>query len=114
MINLVDECEKEAEETAKNTYIHHFDDDINYPEVLKAITVGVQKGSELGYNKGYHDAEEHYMQVIDNQHKLVDESKKEVIRLLERWIDTRPYTVSEQKDLIAETEQFLILSKEDD
>ncbi|MBO7123257.1 MAG: hypothetical protein J6V90_08265 [Treponema sp.] len=33
-------------------------------------------GAEFGYNKGYHDAEEHYMDVIDNQHKLVDESKK--------------------------------------
>ena len=33
-------------------------------------------GAESGYNKGYHDAEEHYLNVIDNQHKLVDESKK--------------------------------------
>ena len=38
--------EKEAEEIAKDIYIHHFDDDVNYPEVLKAITVGVQKGAE--------------------------------------------------------------------
>ena len=43
--------DKEAEEIAKDIYIHHFDDDVNYPEVLKAITVGVQKGAELGYNK---------------------------------------------------------------
>ena len=42
---------EEAEEIAKDIYIHHFDDDINYPEVLKAITVGVQKGAEHGYNK---------------------------------------------------------------
>ena len=34
-----------------------------------------QKGAEFGYNKGYHDAEEHYMNVIDSQHKLVEESK---------------------------------------
>ena len=34
-------------------------------------------GVEFGYNKGYHDAEEHYMNVIDSQHELVDESKKE-------------------------------------
>ena len=27
--------------------------------------------------------------------------------LLSRWIDDRPYTVSEQKDLIADTDQFL-------
>lgn len=27
--------------------------------------------------------------------------------LLKRWVDDRVYTVSEQKDLIADTEQFL-------
>ena len=43
--------EKEAEEIAKDIYIHHFDDDVNYPDVLKAITVGVQKGAAFGYNK---------------------------------------------------------------
>ena len=42
---------EEAEEIAKDIYIHHFDDDINYPDVLKAIKVGVQKGAEHGYNK---------------------------------------------------------------
>ena len=43
--------EKDAEEIAKDIYIHHFDDDVNYPDVLQAITVGVQKGAEFGYNK---------------------------------------------------------------
>ena len=43
--------EKEAKEIAKDIYIHHFDDNVNYPEVLKAITVGVQNGAEFGYNK---------------------------------------------------------------
>lgn len=43
--------EKEAEEIAKDIYIHHFDDDVNYPCVLKAIAVGVQDGAEFGYNK---------------------------------------------------------------
>lgn len=43
--------EKEAEEIAKDIYIHHFDDDVNYPCVLQAITVGVQQGAEFGYNK---------------------------------------------------------------
>ena len=47
--------EKVAEEIAKDIYIHHFDDDVNYPDVLKAITVGVQKGAEHGYNKGKED-----------------------------------------------------------
>ena len=36
------------EEIAKDIYIHHFDDDVNYPDVLNAITVGVQKGVEFG------------------------------------------------------------------
>lgn len=43
--------EKDEDEIAKDIYIHHFDDDINYPDVLEAITVGVQKGAEFGYNK---------------------------------------------------------------
>ena len=43
--------EKDAEEIAKDIYIHHFDDDVNYPCVLQAITIGVQKGAEFGYNK---------------------------------------------------------------
>lgn len=36
-----------------------------------------EDGAEFGYDKGYHDAEEHYLNVIDSQHKLVDESKRE-------------------------------------
>ena len=49
--------EKEAEEIAKDIYIHHFDDNVNYPCVLQAITAGVQKGAEFGYNKAneWHD-----------------------------------------------------------
>jgi hypothetical protein len=43
--------EKEAEEIAKEIDIHHFDDDVNYPCVLQAITIGVQKGAGFGYNK---------------------------------------------------------------
>ena len=27
--------------------MHHFDDDVNYPEVLQAITVGVQTGAKF-------------------------------------------------------------------
>ena len=40
-------------------------------------------GAEFGYNKGYHDAEEHYMNVIDSQHKLVEESKAN------EWFDAK-------------------------
>ena len=50
--------EKEAKEIAKDIYIHHFDDDVNYPDVLKAITVGVQKGAEFGYNKANEELEQ--------------------------------------------------------
>ena len=50
--------EKEAKERAKDIYIHHFDDDVNYPDVLKAITVGVQKGAEFGYNRVNEELEE--------------------------------------------------------
>ena len=52
--------EKEAEEIAKDIYIHHFDDDVNYPDVLKAITVGVQKGAEFGYNKAIVEIKDAY------------------------------------------------------
>ena len=61
--------EKEAEEIAKDIYIHHFDDDVNYPDVLKAITVGVQKGAEHGYNK----ANEWHKQEVDDIYDLISE-----------------------------------------
>ena len=61
--------EKEAEEIAKDIYIHHFDDDVNYPDVLKAITVGVQKGAEHGYNKG----NEWHKQEVDDIYDLISE-----------------------------------------
>ena len=57
--------EKEAEEWVVNN-LHSTEEDYN-----KAFI----DGAEFGYNKGYHDAEEHYMNVIDSQHKLVEESK---------------------------------------
>lgn len=114
--------EKEAEEYKdntrikdENTYIGFPNERIselqdfegNYIDISERIIKAFKDGAEFGYNKGYHDAEEHYMNVIDSQHKHVDESKNEAKSLLARWIDTRPYTVSEQKDLIADTEQFL-------
>lgn len=58
--------EKVAEEIAKDIYIHHFDDDINYPYVLKAITVGVQKGAEHGYNKAKVEVEDSYRESLCN------------------------------------------------
>ena len=58
--------EEMAEEIAKDIYIHHFDDDINYPYVLKAITVGVQKGAEHGYNKAKVEVEDSYRESLCN------------------------------------------------
>lgn len=40
---------------------------------------------------------------LDKCAKELEEAKE----LLKRWVDDKPYTVSEQKDLIADTEQFL-------
>ena len=57
--------EKETEEWVVNN-LHNTEED--YINAFK-------DGAEFGYNKGYHDAEEHYMNVIDSQHKLVEESK---------------------------------------
>ena len=57
--------EKEAEKWIENN-LHSTEEDY-----IKAF----KDGAEFGYNKGYHDAEEHYMNVIDSQHKLVEESK---------------------------------------
>jgi hypothetical protein len=58
--------EKEAEEYSKETFCG---------EVFHTARNAFKDGAEFGYNKGYHDAEEHYMNVIDSQHKLVEESK---------------------------------------
>lgn len=49
---------------------------------------GFKEGAEFGYNRGYHDAEEHYMNVIDSQHKLVDESKKEEFKKCMKCTDS--------------------------
>ena len=40
---------------------------------------------------------------LDECAKELEEAKE----LLKRWVDDKVYTVSEQKDLIADTEQFL-------
>lgn len=37
----------------------------------------------------------------------IEEQLTEAKELLKRWVDDKVYTVSEQKDLIADTEQFL-------
>lgn len=44
--------EKEVLEIAKDVYMHHFDDDVKYPDVLNAIIRGTQRGAEFGFQKG--------------------------------------------------------------
>ena len=70
--------EKDAEGIAKDIYIHHFDDDVNYPDVLKAITVGVQKGAEFGYNKCFEQ-----IRKLVNEHTRLDCIIPELLRLKE-------------------------------
>ena len=53
--------------------------------------------------------EELLQSVMDRwfQLKRSKEQLTEAKELLKRWVDDKVYTVSEQKDLIADTEQFL-------
>ena len=54
--------EKEAEEWWNNEYS---------PSLYDNVSEVWQKGAEFGYNKGYHDAEEHYMNVIDKAKEII-------------------------------------------
>ena len=96
--------EKEAEEWWNNEYS---------PSLYDNVSEVWQDGAEFGYNKGYHDAEEHYMNVIDNQHKLVDERKyktKEIIRQLcsmVRELNKPNVQLTNVGYSLAEAEQFL-------
>ena len=66
------EAGKYASEYARQ-YLHSDGSGLtnSYCETYK----GYYQGANDGYNKGYHDAEKHYMNVIDSQQKLVAESK---------------------------------------
>ena len=66
------------EEIAKDIYIHHFDDDVDYPDVLKAITVGVQRGVEFGYNRCFQQVKK----LVDDSTRL-DSIIPELLRLKE-------------------------------
>lgn len=67
--------EKAVKEMAKDIYTHHFDDDVNYPDVLKAITVGVQKGVELGYNKAKEEIEAELLKCYQGYPEQVEITK---------------------------------------
>ena len=74
--------EKEAEEKGveyadkqKRTISIHEDSGYSWGQVEEGYENGFKDGAEFGYNKGYHDAEEHYLNVIDSQHAVVVESR---------------------------------------
>ena len=48
------------EDIARDIYVRCFDDDINYPHVLNAITAGVKEGVAFAYSKvsEWHDIRE--------------------------------------------------------
>ena len=85
--------EKEAEEIAKDIYIHHFDDDVKYPDVLKAITVGVQKGAEFGYNKAKEEHKQDELGLIISNSSARAEIEnqlaqaKEILKRFVKWFD---------------------------
>ena len=69
---LCNDCKKKCSYVQFNAYCEE--------QVKQAYLAG----ADFGYKKGYHDAGKHYMNVIDSQHKLVDESKKELEQKLEQ------------------------------
>lgn len=60
--------------------------------------------------KADNDARKFAMAMREKVEKQLREENEKLTAakdLLKRWVDDRPYTVSEQKDLIVDTEQFL-------
>lgn len=80
-------------------------------ELLERITELEKSLAISEHDREHNDYEltEVYKKVEQLKKENADlrEELTETKRLLARWIDDRPYTVSEQKDLIADTEQFL-------
>ena len=97
--------EKEAEEIAKDIYIHHFDDDVNYPCVLQAITVGVQQGAEFGYNKANEEHEEKCKTAYIKGIRTMANALKDYDRTEGTWTDYFEHKVEEVlKRLLKESE----------
>ena len=97
--------EKEADNYA-DRYVTEGVDELK----RKVIKGHWKDGAEFGYNKGYRDAEEHYMNVIDGQHKLVDKSKKKAKEIIGRILSDSEiwqYKCCMTKELFVEAEQFL-------
>ncbi len=88
---LDEELEKEAEERAERKIsnfipcqwgVSRIRTEQTYETVegaphfyIRSLAEMWKEGAGCGYNKGYHDAEKHYMNVMDSQQKLVAESK---------------------------------------
>ena len=98
--------EKEAEEIAKDIYIHRFDDDINYPEVLNAITVGVQKGAEFGYNKAKEEHKQDELGLIISNSSARAELEKQ-LEQAKKYLEECVYNVVSPERLRKDIEQFL-------
>ena len=97
--------EKKAEEIAKDIYIHHFDDDVNYPCVLQAITVGVQQGAEFGYNKANEEHEEKCKTAYIKGIRTMANALKDYDRTEGTWTDYFEHKVEEVlKRLLKESE----------
>ena len=97
--------EKEAEEIAKDIYIHHFDDDVNYPCVLQAITVGVQQGAQFGYNKANEEHEEKCKTAYIKGIRTMANALKDYDRTEGAWTDYFEHKVEEVlKRLLKEIE----------
>ena len=97
--------EKEAEEIAKDIYIHHFDDDVNYPCVLQAITVGVQQGAQFGYNKANEEHEEKCKTAYIKGIRTMANALKDYDRTEGTWTDYFEHKVEEVlKRLLKEIE----------
>lgn len=94
------------EEIAKDIYIHHFDDDVNYPDVLKAITVGVQKGAEFGYNKANEEHKEKCKTAYIKGIRTMANALKDYDRTDGAWTDYFEHTVDKVlKKLLGEIEK---------
>lgn len=62
--------EKEAEEYLKTNNLE-WELECHRTSPIGEVKQAYQKGAEFGYNKGYHDAEEHYMNVIDKAKEII-------------------------------------------
>lgn len=85
------------------TYVQGFTDGVNW---AKAELAKEYQTSRL-YLDGYMDAEKHYLDVIDSQHKLVDEEKVKVKEIIKDLLSCCRNYPQENVGKIQRAEQFL-------